>query len=401
MIENRRRGLRELRNLLDAALPTDTELEAFALDFFPGAQREWSAGMERSRKITLLFERIDDLQILHALHGHRPEIVKQRWPHFDSAGPCLAKHSIPARTETRSRAWRVVRLLSSLSVPAVLGFVVSKRVERAERTAVATPMAPSRSTDSVRLRQKLNESFAKSGEPLAPDSCQERAPLLLGPMLRASAELANSRVGGTQPHVLMALGTLRQEVEVNAAESLSAELLVLLARAHLAASADTEAAYPLVVGAITKCPTYALAHNVLGNVDALRRDWPAAADAYREALRIEPTFLAPRLNLGTALLHQGLPERALIEFEQILQRAPEHADGLHARGLAQLALGQATRAVMDLQTAARLAPANGDVWQSLGEALQRANQPRRARDAYCQAARLGQLEATPHCRANE
>lgn len=47
----------EVRRMLERHFPTDAELEAFGHDSFPDTARQWSAGMDRLQKTTLLLNR--------------------------------------------------------------------------------------------------------------------------------------------------------------------------------------------------------------------------------------------------------------------------------------------------------------------------------------------------------
>ncbi len=44
----------QLRSIIERALSTDAELDAFCLDYAPDIHRQFSAGMERTRKLNLL-----------------------------------------------------------------------------------------------------------------------------------------------------------------------------------------------------------------------------------------------------------------------------------------------------------------------------------------------------------
>ena len=55
---------RALRSLLDAVLRTDSDLNAFCLDYFPMTSRQFAAGMDRSAKYTLLLQKVDAPEIL-------------------------------------------------------------------------------------------------------------------------------------------------------------------------------------------------------------------------------------------------------------------------------------------------------------------------------------------------
>lgn len=73
----------ELRAALDAQLPTDPELDAFLVDFFPDVHRRCSSGMERTAKVNLLFtaaaaDEIAEKLRLRPKREHRPAIDEKR-----------------------------------------------------------------------------------------------------------------------------------------------------------------------------------------------------------------------------------------------------------------------------------------------------------------------------------
>lgn len=390
-----------VRRLLDAVLPTDADLDAFGIDFFPEARREWSGSMERSRKVTLLLSRNDPGLILRRLRQWSPDRFEQHWCRIQKAED--AQHLTPAWTLPRRRfLLRRARLLTmtvlGICALGLVGFFWFKRRERLFQTVPSDPMHALRLLeDAAPLREMLDASLVRNGDPVAPESCQEHAPEMLRSLTRASTALLGARVLSRRPQDIAALGILRgMQVTTRAPSS---ELWVLLCRAYLATEADPEPAYQAARQAVTSCPSYALAHNLLGNAEQLRRNWGAAAAAYRRAVRLDPQFLAPRINLGTALLHEGKAAAAVAELDEVLRRAADHGDARHARGLAYLALGSGASAVADLEVASDEMPDSSDVWQSLGDAFEQTGQRRKAHEAYCIAARLGSTEAGLRCRA--
>lgn len=68
---------RDLRNLLDAVLRTDSDLNAFCLDYFPSAYRQFSGGMDRSSKYSLLLQKEDASEILTNLRDAYPKQVSR------------------------------------------------------------------------------------------------------------------------------------------------------------------------------------------------------------------------------------------------------------------------------------------------------------------------------------
>lgn len=66
----------QLRRMLEQALLTDAELEAFCLDYFPVLYRQFSRGMERTHKLNLLLVGADPVALLQHLRSHAPTVVE-------------------------------------------------------------------------------------------------------------------------------------------------------------------------------------------------------------------------------------------------------------------------------------------------------------------------------------
>lgn len=66
-----------IRSILELALPTDAQLEAFCIDYFPAVQRQFSGQMERTRKLNLLLCRVPTAALLDVLQRLVPETVAQ------------------------------------------------------------------------------------------------------------------------------------------------------------------------------------------------------------------------------------------------------------------------------------------------------------------------------------
>ncbi len=78
---------------------------------------------------------------------------------------------------------------------------------------------------------------------------------------------------------------------------------------------------------------------------------PLALDAFRRAIRLRPTWAAPHVALGQALLLDGQAEPALAEFDAALALAPADVEATRGRGRALTALGRAPAVVDAEQTA--------------------------------------------------
>lgn len=64
---------RKIRKILDEVLRTDSDLEAFCLDFFIAVKRLFSGGMDRNQKVSLLLDKEDHVEVLSALKEAEPQ----------------------------------------------------------------------------------------------------------------------------------------------------------------------------------------------------------------------------------------------------------------------------------------------------------------------------------------
>lgn len=62
-----------IRRLINEVMPTDGELNAFFVDFFPKTYQLMSGGMDRITKVNLLFTRHDPADIWKVLCGAFPD----------------------------------------------------------------------------------------------------------------------------------------------------------------------------------------------------------------------------------------------------------------------------------------------------------------------------------------
>jgi hypothetical protein len=62
-----------IRKLLVEVLRTDADFDAFCMDYFHPIEQQFSAEMDRTRKINLLFQRVDPKKIFTFLQLHCPE----------------------------------------------------------------------------------------------------------------------------------------------------------------------------------------------------------------------------------------------------------------------------------------------------------------------------------------
>lgn len=126
-----------LRRLLNEALISDSDLEAFCLDFFPLVHQQFSDGMARQRKLNLLLRSVAPERIVECLHRYDPEGVRR-----------VLEASIGEEGDSvvPVRRWRLDGWLGCAVIVLAVGIGVTgqrlgQRWYSAARTAPATPPA--------------------------------------------------------------------------------------------------------------------------------------------------------------------------------------------------------------------------------------------------------------------
>jgi choline-sulfatase len=121
------------------------------------------------------------------------------------------------------------------------------------------------------------------------------------------------------------------------------------------------------------------------------RERPAdAAEAFREALSIQPGFALAHRDLGLLLFGQREYAQALKPLEQAIALGITDKQILNAAGIAATQSRQYAAAIRHLKAAVAADPAYGEAFLNLGLAYQRAGQSAAARKAYDEACRLEQ-----------
>ena len=119
-----------------------------------------------------------------------------------------------------------------------------------------------------------------------------------------------------------------------------------------------------------------------------------AAETFQDLLRRSPDNSMALNYLGYMWAEKGqnLPE-ALRMIRRALELDPENAAYIDSLGWVYFRMGELSRAVEQLEKAARLLPADGTVQEHLGDALRAAGKVTEARTAYRRALALGDTDS--------
>ncbi len=150
--------------------------------------------------------------------------------------------------------------------------------------------------------------------------------------------------------------------------------------------------------ALTLDPDDATAHTGRGvALRALGQSGEALA-AYNEALTLDPGNSTARYNQGNLLHTLGRFQEAVDAYDQALTLDPDNTDTHNSRGLALHALGRFQDAVDAYDQALTLNPANASASYNRGNALDALGRLQEAVDAYDQALTVDPDDASTHTR---
>ncbi|WP_342347804.1 tetratricopeptide repeat protein [uncultured Nitrospira sp.] len=139
----------------------------------------------------------------------------------------------------------------------------------------------------------------------------------------------------------------------------------------LLAKGDESASVPSLEMALSLDPRFTSARLLLGVVWSRMGNWAQAASLWREALRQDPFAkdgVWLHYNLGVAMAAMGLVDEAAVEFDVVTGQRPEWAPGWSQLGSTLMATRQWEKAVVALESAARLQPAWPHLHFAIGKA---------------------------------
>ena len=104
---------------------------------------------------------------------------------------------------------------------------------------------------------------------------------------------------------------------------------------------------------------------------AKANEWPAAAEAFQQAVTVDQGFSEAHGNLGTSYARQGLQQEAITEYRRAIHLDPATASHHANLGFSLLLANQPGEAEQEAQTAAELEPADAKYHYLLGFLLAR------------------------------
>jgi tetratricopeptide (TPR) repeat protein len=116
-------------------------------------------------------------------------------------------------------------------------------------------------------------------------------------------------------------------------------------------------------------------------------NWAAAAEAFKEAVRLAPDNATLHHRLGTALSLSGDAGGAVEQFQEAIRRAPDYAPAHFSLGVLLAASGRMAEAVERFSAAVRYEPDNPEARLQLAAALVRSQRYQDARAQLIEGAR--------------
>lgn len=227
--------------------------------------------------------------------------------------------------------------------------------------------------DLPRVQRMIAESLLRrfGGQPPAFEEMPGGGtsdPTAYGHHLRGRFELERRTREGLETAVEAFEEAVARDPAYAAAYSGLADARVLLGTLGYAALDESlEEAEGLARQALGLQPSLPEANASHGFVLHVRRDWAAAAERYRAAIRLDP-FYAPARHRHAALLASlGRPDEALSELDRALRLEPDGAFLACSRGTLLLFAGRPTEALTQLERAVALLPefAPAHAWLSV------------------------------------
>jgi tetratricopeptide (TPR) repeat protein/2-polyprenyl-3-methyl-5-hydroxy-6-metoxy-1,4-benzoquinol methylase len=143
-------------------------------------------------------------------------------------------------------------------------------------------------------------------------------------------------------------------------------------------------------------PTFAEAHNSLGNALADQGRLDEAVSSYNQALSVNPAYAEAHSNLATVLLDQGKHQEAVASFRRAITLRPAFAGAHYNLGNAFRRLGKVEEAIASYRSAISAKPDFADAYNNLGVALLEQGRPDEAASSCRTAILLAPQFAPAH-----
>ena len=149
-------------------------------------------------------------------------------------------------------------------------------------------------------------------------------------------------------------------------------------------------------GLLEQFPHSIVLHNICGAVYATFKQYDAAIDSYKQALKIKPDYAEAHYNMGNALQEKGELDAAIDSFKQALKIKPDYAEAHNNMGVALQEKGELDAAIDSFKQALKIKPDYAEAYNNMGNALKKKGELDAAIDSYKQALKIKPDYAEAH-----
>ena len=136
---------------------------------------------------------------------------------------------------------------------------------------------------------------------------------------------------------------------------------------------------------LTTFPRSGRLYNIFGALYKALGQLDNSIKAYKEALRIDPSYADIYNNMGVALQAQGKLDDAIEVYSKALAIKPKYAEAANNIGGALKEQGKLQEAIEAYAKAIAIKPNSAEIYYNTGNALQEKGEPQEAIDAYTKA----------------
>jgi len=145
-----------------------------------------------------------------------------------------------------------------------------------------------------------------------------------------------------------------------------------------------------------KYPTFAAAHNNLGNALSAEGKIEEAISHYKMAIKLKPDYAAAHYNLGNALVAERKNEEAISHYKMAIELKPNYVAAHYNLGIALVAEGKIEEAISHYKMAIKLSPDYAEAYNNLGAVLFAERKNEEAISHYKMAIKINPDSAKAH-----
>ena len=139
---------------------------------------------------------------------------------------------------------------------------------------------------------------------------------------------------------------------------------------------------------LEKFPNSVVLYNIAGASNAELKQFDAAIDCFKQALKIKPGNAEAYNNIGNALMGKGDLEAAVGRYKQALKVKPSFAEAHNNMGNALNAQGEPGIAIESYEQALKIQPNYAEAYYNMGITLGNKGNPEAAIDSYNKALKI-------------